>query len=154
MPRYRIVASGALVAVLLVGCVIQPTGPTVSVMPAPYKPFPVFQDDEVLCRHYAAQQTGGEAETANDQAINTAIIAAILGAGLGAAIGNGQGAAVGAATGAVLGTAAGSGPSSQSQYSLQQRYNVAYLQCMYSRGNQVPGFGYRAVAPPPGYPPP
>jgi hypothetical protein len=28
--------------------------------------------------------------------------------------------------------------------SLQQRYDLAYAQCMYARGNQVPGF-----APPP-----
>ena len=33
-------------------------------------------------------------------------------------------------------------------YYPQYRYNIAYEQCMYSRGNQVPGFG----APPPGAP--
>jgi hypothetical protein len=32
----------------------------------------------------------------------------------------------------------------QAQMSPQQRYDLAYTQCMYARGNQVPGF-----APPP-----
>jgi hypothetical protein len=45
--------------------------------------------------------------------------------------------------------------------SVQQRYDVAYSQCMYSRGNQVPGYvqppppAYAPPPPPPpGYPPP
>ncbi|HEY0185270.1 MAG TPA: glycine zipper family protein, partial [Rhodopila sp.] len=73
----------------------------------------------------------------------------LLGAGLGAAIGGGRGAAIGAGAGALGGTAIGAGPSQNAQYSLQQRYDLAYAQCMYSRGNQVPGY-----QPPPGPPPP
>jgi hypothetical protein len=39
---------------------------------------------------------------------------------------------------------------------LQERYNFAYAQCMYSRGNQVPGFAPAGAPPPPppGYAPP
>lgn len=35
---------------------------------------------------------------------------------------------------------------------IQQRYDVAFSQCMYSRGNQVPGFAPNVPlsAPPPG----
>ena len=62
----------------------------------------------------------------------------------------------------LVGTAIGAGPASQAQYSLQDRYNLAYAQCMYAKGNQVPGYlppsgyparGYPApgYAPPPGY---
>ena len=32
---------------------------------------------------------------------------------------------------------------------LQQRYDLAYSQCMYSRGNQVPGFQPSYAPPPP-----
>jgi hypothetical protein len=35
------------------------------------------------------------------------------------------------------------------QYGAQYRYNVAYMQCMYSRGNQVPGSYVTNSAPPP-----
>jgi hypothetical protein len=38
------------------------------------------------------------------------------------------------------------------QYGAQYRYNVAYMQCMYSRGNQVPGNYVQSNAPaPPAY---
>ncbi len=36
---------------------------------------------------------------------------------------------------------------------IQQQYNIYYSQCMYSRGNQVPGFSPNAYAIPP-YPGP
>jgi hypothetical protein len=52
------------------------------------------------------------------------------------------------------GTAVGAGPSAQANYSLQQRYDLAYAQCMYARGNQVPGYQAPVAAPPPGYAPP
>ena len=43
-------------------------------------------------------------------------------------------------------------------YEAQRRYDIAYVQCMYARGNQVPGrTAYRAPPPPgsaPAYPPP
>jgi hypothetical protein len=52
----------------------------------------------------------------------------------------------------------GANETARGQYGLQQRYNIAYAQCMYSRGNQVAG--YQAYGPPLGaypqgnYPPP
>jgi outer membrane lipoprotein SlyB len=141
-------------ALLLSGCVTPPMGPTVQVMPAPGKPFDVFQQDQATCEGYASQQTAGGAEQANNQQVLTGVGGTLLGAGLGAAIGGGRGAAVGAASGAIAGTAIGAGPAQYAQYSLQQRYDMAYSQCMYSRGNQVPGYAPAYAPPPPEYPPP
>jgi uncharacterized protein YcfJ len=161
MSDFRIVLAGAAAALLICGCVTEPMGPSINVMPAPNKPFSVFQDDQAVCKQYASQQVAGQADEANNRAVGTAAIGTVLGAGLGAAIGGGRGAAVGAGTGAVVGTAAGSGPADMSQYGIQRRYDMAYAQCMYSRGNQVPGYGAavrppppRYVPPPPYYPPP
>ena len=145
-------ASVPLAALLLLtGCVSQPIGPMVQVTPAPGKPFEVFQQDQAICQQYADQQTAGSAQQANNQQLLTGVVGAALGAGLGAAIGGGRGAAIGAGSGALAGTLVGAGPAQQAQMSLQQRYVQAYAQCMYARGNQVPGY-QPAYAPPP--PPP
>lgn len=155
MSSLKPVATVVTAALLLAGCVAPPLGPTVAVMPAPGKPFDVFQQDQALCKQYADQQTAGGAQQANNQQVLTGVGGTLLGAGLGAAIGGGRGAAVGAASGAIAGTAIGAGPAQQAQYSLQQRYDIAYSQCMYGRGNQVPGYAPEgAPPPPPGYYPP
>jgi hypothetical protein len=141
---------------LLNACASEPMGPTVAVMPAPGKPFDVFQSDQAVCKQYASSEVQGGAQAANNRQVGTAVIGTLLGAGLGAAVGGGRGAAIGAGAGAIGGTAVGSGPASQAGYTLQQQYDTAYAQCMYSHGNQVPGFrpaGY-APPPPPGYAPP
>ena len=145
-------AASLATLMLVAGCAAPPPGPTVGVMPPPNKPFDAFQQDQAYCRQYADSQTAGQAEAANNQAVGGAILGTVLGAGLGAAIGGGRGAAIGAASGAALGTGVGASNSQAQQYSIQQRYDMAYSQCMYSRGNQVPG--YAPPPPPPGYPPP
>ena len=155
--RARTVAIGVALVMSLGGCVSQPIGPSVAVMPAPNKPFEVFAQDQGVCTQYASQQVGGGAQVANNEAFGTAVITTILGAGLGAAIGGGPGAAIGAASGAVAGTAVGTGPAWADQYGLQQRYDIAYSQCMYAKGNQVPGYYDArpgASFPPPPPPPP
>ncbi len=138
---------------VLNACATEPMGPTIAVMPAPNKPFDVFQSDQAVCKQYASGQVQGGAQQANNQQFGTAVLGTLLGAGLGAAIGGGRGAAIGAGAGAVGGTAVGAGPAQSAQYSLQQRYNLAYAQCMYSHGNQVPGYQPPAPPPPPGYAP-
>lgn len=148
MRSIRISAAVLVPALLLSGCASEPLGPTIGVMPAPNKPFDVFQGDQAICKQFAADQIRGGAERSIDQQVGTAVIGTLLGAGLGAALGGGSGAAVGAGVGALGGTAVGAGGGQQTQYSLQQRYDLAYSQCMYSRGNQVPGY---RQAPPPGY---
>jgi uncharacterized protein YcfJ len=149
----KVVVASVAVALLIAGCVQQPAGPMVAVMPAPYKPFDVFEQDQAACIEFANQQTAGQAEDANTQAIGTAALGTALGAGLGAALGGGQGAAVGAAGGALGGSLYGAGPADRAQQNLQQRYDTAYSQCMYARGNQVPGYASAPAVPPPPPPP-
>ena len=145
------------------GCATMPTGPTVMVLPAPGKPFEVFQADDYRCRQWAQQAIGGTSptETANQNLATGAVVGTAVGAGLGALIGStsghaGAGAAIGAAGGLLGGTAMASEPAAGSRYQLQRRYDNAYLQCMYAAGNQIPNAvprqQTRTYAPPP--PPP
>jgi hypothetical protein len=152
-PAWKAPAAALASILLLDACASQPLGPTVNVMPGPGKPFEVFQQDQAICRNFADQQVQGGAQQANNRQVGTAIVGTLLGAGLGAAIGGGRGAGIGAGAGALGGTAVGAGPSQRAQYSLQQRYDMGYSQCMYSRGNVVPGYAPPG-APPPNYPPP
>jgi Putative peptidoglycan binding domain len=145
-------ATSACLAVMLAGCAQNPMGPTVQVMPGPGKTFDAFQADQANCKGYAGSQVQGQADAANQQAVGTGVLTTVLGAGLGAAIGGaagnaGAGAAIGAASGAGLGTAYGANGSSYAQMSIQQQYDNAFSQCMYAKGEQVPGFA--PLAPPP-----
>ena len=139
-----------LAPLLLQACDSQPTGPTVAVMPAPNKPFEVFQSDQSLCKQYASGEVQGGAQQANNRQVGTAVAGTLVGAGLGAVIDGGRGAAIGAGAGILGGAAAGAGPSGHAQNGLQQRYDLAYSQCMYARGNTVPNFQAAAASPPPG----
>jgi hypothetical protein len=149
--------SAAILAPLLVlsACATEPMGPTIPVMPAPGKPFDAFQSDQGVCKQFASSQVQGGVQAANNQQVGTAIVGTLLGAGLGAAVGGGRGAAIGAGAGALGGTAIGSGPAAQANYDLQQRYDLAYGQCMYAHGNQIAGYQPPGPPPPPpGYAPP
>jgi hypothetical protein len=149
----------ALIAVLALGAcaVAAPSAPTVMALPAQGKPFAQFQQEDFGCRNYAQQQTGGgpTAQQANNSALGSAAVGTALGAGAGAALGAiggaaGVGAAVGGATGLLLGGAAGTSNAQAAGYSLQQRYDVAYTQCMYANGNKVtsaPSGGFAAYGP-------
>ena len=154
MVSWKSATACLTVLLLLDGCVTPPMGPTITVMPAPNKPFSVFQQDQATCKDYASSETAGGAEQANNQQVLTGVVGTVLGAGLGAAIGGGRGAAIGAGAGALGGTAVGSGPAQYAQMSLQQRYDSAYAQCMYAHGNQVPGYTAAPPPPPQGYAPP
>ena len=154
---------------VLSACVVMPSGPNVMVLPAPGKPFEVFQGDEVTCRQYARAQIGMEpAAAANQSAVTSSAVGTVLGAAAGAIIGAGvgnpaAGAAIGAGSCLVLGGASGVAASGASAATLQSRYDMAYIQCMYAKGNQVPGVATAPSAPsarslppppPPGPPPP
>jgi uncharacterized membrane protein len=153
-----------LAAVLLGGCATMPTGPSVMVMPGSGKSFEVFQSDDLACRNWAAQQTGQQpSEAVNQNLLSGAAIGTLVGAGLGAGIGAatgnaGAGAAIGAASGLVGGTAMASGPAYSAGWELQRRYDIAYQQCMYLKGNRIPGVAsssqHSYSAPPPPPPPP
>ena len=148
-----------LAMLLISGCASPPIGPSVMVLPAPGKPFDAFQADDYACRRWAEQQVGISPNAAAGQHLaGGAAAGTLLGAGLGAAIGAAsghpaEGAAVGAASGLLAGTAAASGPAYAAGAEVQMRYDNAYQQCMYSRGNQIPGVSRRGSAPPPPPPP-
>ncbi len=146
----RIVATAAVV--LLGSNAAWALAPSVQVMPGPNKPMQVFQQDDAACRQYADGQAGPD--ESGSTVAGSAIVGTILGAGLGAAFGGGRGAAIGAASGAIAGTGYGASAAAQQQYTQQQRYDNAYVQCMYSRGNQVPGAAGAAPPPPGAQPPP
>jgi hypothetical protein len=151
---------------VLSACVTVPNGPNVMVLPAPGKPFEVFQTDEMVCRQYARSQTGiGPAEAGAQSAITSGAVGTVAGAAAGALIGAavghpGAGAAIGGGSGLLLGSASGVQASGASAATLQSRYDMAYVQCMYAKGNQVPGVATAPSArstlppPPPGPPPP
>ncbi|HXP97505.1 MAG TPA: YMGG-like glycine zipper-containing protein [Telmatospirillum sp.] len=141
-----LVLSGLMI---LAGCASAPQGPTIQVMPAPNKPFAVFQEDAAICKQYASQQVAGQADSANERALGGALLGTVLGAGLGAAVDGGRGAGIGAAAGGLVGTGVGASSSDHSQHGIQSQYNSAYAQCMYAKGNQVPGFRPITAVPPP-----
>src|SRR5208283_3065811 len=154
-------------ALVLAGCVTVPTGPAVMALPGASKSFDEFRADDFSCRDYAQYALGpGSEKAASDAAAANAAGGAIVGAAAGAIIGAatghaGPGAAIGAGTGLVFGSAAGANSAGYSSYDMQRRYDAAYLQCMYAKGNQVPGspryaprYAPPAYGPPPSGPPP
>ncbi len=145
----RVIAGIAAAGLLLSACAQPPMGPTVQVMPPPGKPLGAFQNDDALCRGVADNAVRGQAEAANQNAAGATALGTLGGAALGAAIGAaagnaGAGAAIGAGTGLAAGGIYGANGTANAQASIQAQYNNSYASCMYSRGNQVPGF-----APPP-----
>ena len=153
-----------LILLMLGGCATLPTGPSVMVLPPPNKPFEQFQAEDALCRQWAAQQIGlTPQEAVNQNTATGAVVGTAIGAGLGAAIGSvsgsaGAGAAIGAGSGLLLGTASGASAGQVYGYEAQRRYDIAYMQCMYAKGNQIPGVVTRTRTiqrvPPPPPPPP
>lgn len=164
----RGVVAPVAAVLLLSACATIPTGPTVMVLPGNGKSFEQFQGDDVICRQWALQQTRtttGSAST--DSAVSGAAIGTLVGAAAGAALGAAAGspatgAAAGAGIGLLGGTAVGAGRAEGANASVQQRYNAAYMQCMYAKGNQIPvargsapsSYTSAHPAPPHGTPPP
>jgi len=155
---------------ILAGCATLPSGPSVMVLPGNGKDFDSFRYDDGVCRQWADQQLGTTPQqAANNAAVGSAIVGTVLGAAGGAAIGAAygnpaMGAAVGSGVGLLGGSAAGANQAAGAQYALQRRYDSAYMQCMYAKGNQIPlpasayhppgGQRQRVSAPPPPPPPP
>ena len=156
----------ASLALTLGACATVPTGPSVMVLPGSSKTFEQFQADVAVCRQWASEQTGTSASTASTSATTTGAVAGTLiggaaGAAIGAAAGNpAAGAAIGGGTGLLMGSAYGAGEAQGAYHSVQQRYNMAFMQCMYAKGNQIPVArgsvvpGYSSSTPPPPPPPP
>ncbi|MGH7333121.1 MAG: glycine zipper family protein, partial [Candidatus Rokuibacteriota bacterium] len=137
------------------------------VLPGAGKPFEQFQVDDTACRQWALQQCGiAPGDAATSSGIASAAVGTVVGAGLGAAIGAAAGnpalgAAVGAGAGLFGGSLVGANTAYASGTAVQYRYDVAYQQCMYAKGNQIPVAARavgaarpRYVMPPPSPPPP
>jgi hypothetical protein len=58
---------------LLSACATRPVGPMVRVLPAPYKPFEVFERDHYDCERWADDQIGGRVEAENNRAVSSAV---------------------------------------------------------------------------------
>jgi hypothetical protein len=159
----KIVALPVVATLLLSACATVPTGPSVMVLPGSGKNFEQFQYDDAVCRQWAAQQTGTTpGKAATESTVSGAAVGTLIGAAAGAAIGAAAGSpATGAAVGAGAGLLGGSAVGASSAYgaglSVQRRYDMSYMQCMYAKGNQVPvarGSQPAYSAPPPPPPPP
>jgi outer membrane lipoprotein SlyB len=139
-----------------------PPGPSVLVMPGNGKSFEAFQADDGVCRQWAQTQTGWNAnQTVNENVAGGAIAGGALGAAAGALIGaasgaTGPGAAIGAGAGLLGGAFLGATQAPGAGYEVQRRYDNAYQQCMFAKGNQIPSqvrsVNRRVFLPPP--PPP
>lgn len=173
--RAPIAAALAFVAAAS-GCATIPSGPSTMALPGTGRSFEAFRADDDLCRRHASDRVDGRSASraAQDSVAAGAIAGAAIGALAGAALGGSQGAGVGAGTGLLVGTAVGGGHAAESGWSVQRRYDNAYVQCMYARGHKVPVLAgswpatvtssapARTVAPlppgvpvpPPGLPPP
>lgn len=163
--RYRVFLAPFL---LLTGCASFPTGPSVMVLPGSTKSFEAFRNDDAICQQFAIGQAGTPGEAATNSGIGSAAVGTALGAAAGAAIGGGSGAAIGAGTGLAAGGLVGTDTASRSGYAAQERFDIAYIQCMYAKGHRVPVSGQLSnelnnqpttlpdniPPPPPGSPPP
>ncbi len=155
--KMRSAGLAVVASALLCACVTVPTGPSVMVLPGPTKSIDQFNADNWNCQQYARAIFDGSAPA--QAAANSAAAGTLLGAAAGAIIGSatgqaGQGAAIGAGTGLLFGSAAGSNAAGYSYYEGQRQYDIAYMQCMYARGHQIPGRRTVYTGPASNYPPP
>ena len=138
---------GLVCLIGLTACVSAPQGPRVAVMPTPGKPLELFAAEDQYCRGYAQQSLGPD--TRGEAVVGSALVGTLLGAAAGSAMSgrhyNNTGA--GAATGLMMGTMIGASNSAQDGRSAQQRYDIAYEQCMVSKNNQPSQRRYRQPSP-------
>ena len=143
MKRLICIAFGTAATVVgFAACTSAPTGPTVAVMPRAGKPFDVFQKEDQECKQYAATSTVDTSNAALKEGATSAAVGAALGAVAGAVIqgGNHQNVGTGAGVGLLGGAAMGAANAAGKQNQSQNQYNIAYQQCMYAKGNQIPSF--------------
>jgi hypothetical protein len=141
------------------GCVTVPSAPTVMVLPGPQKSIDQFQNDGMACQHFAQNVVAPAGVDAANYAAANAAVGTALGAAAGAIIGSatgqaGAGAAIGAGTGLLFSAPASGNMAYASSWQLQRSYDIAYMQCMYAHGNQVPGQAMVRRQPVYSYPPP
>ena len=131
-----------IASLALGGCVSLPTGPSVMAMPGAGKSYDQFRADQAQCQQYAQESINGAAQSTQNNTVNSAAVGTAVGAVAGALIGAatgraGAGAAIGGGAGLLVGSASGSNAAASGNLSMQQRYDMTYTQCMYSKGEQV-----------------
>jgi hypothetical protein len=156
--------TGALATplLLLAACATLPNGPSVMALPGTGKTFDQFRADDFECRQYAGNSLGGTSpgDAQAESVVKSAAVGTAIGALAGAIIGGHRGAGAGAGTGLLAGSLMGASAGNSSGYGAQQRYDNAYVQCMYAKGDQVPtngqvrSSGRRYAAPAYNVPPP
>ena len=133
-----------LIGLAFGACGVAPTGPGVMVLPGSGKTLTQFETDDATCRRWALRQIGvmpneAEAKTTASGAVAATVLGSAAGAAIDSAAANpATGAAVGSGVGLPGGTAVGADLGGREEWSGQDRYDVAYLQCMYVSGNQIP----------------
>lgn len=137
----RLLKAGLVATTLcLAACATTPTGPSHMALPGTGKDFNRFKTDDLSCRDYALTSIGGKSvnQQYNASLANTTVVGTVIGAAIGAAAGGGEGAAVGAGVGALSGGAIGANAADVSGMHAQEKYDHAYLQCMYAAGHRIP----------------
>jgi hypothetical protein len=133
------IATVVLILIGLSACATAPMSPSLVTLPGTGRSFDQFRADDYNCRLYGEVQIGlRSAQSAAAAAMTVGINPGTPGTINSAAfVGGGQGGAVGQAV-----TPPGVIPSSNlpagTSYAAQQRYDNAYIQCMYASGNRVP----------------
>jgi len=151
MIKSQLLRFSPLLALLMAAaCTTIPTGPSVMALPGTGRSFDQFRASDAECRQFALSQSGGTTanQTAIDSGMKSAAVGAAVGALAGAAMGGRDSAGVGAGTGLLVGSLAGASAGESSGRDLQRRYDSAYLQCMYAKGERVPVSG-RLISEPP-----
>jgi hypothetical protein len=103
-----------------------PSGPSTVMVPPSTKPLETFSAEDKECRQYAEQAVSKSASKLSlpDLMIGTSV----------GTVSGGRGGYSGAGVG--VGTNVGSG--SERDMEIQRDYDIAYQQCMYTKGNELP----------------
>jgi hypothetical protein len=112
--KYLAIFAVAVTAALS-GCAQAPGGPTVQAVPGPNKSLADFQQDNGYCRTFASSQISDAQNQANQQVVSSVVV------------------------GAFTGNAAPVPSPSETAVTLQQRYDAAFVQCMFAKGESIPG---------------
>jgi hypothetical protein len=122
---------------LLAGCDTMPEGPTVSAFQGADRNLDEFRTDDTDCKQFSQAQVGGAASASAGRAnvVPSEMRGTAVCRAMGAVVGGRGSAASGSMAGSLIdgleaAQFAGNG--------LQRRYNCAYVQCMYMKGDKIP----------------
>ncbi len=124
-----------------------PQGPSVVIAPESGKPPDLFAAEQDYCRSEASASV--EPAESEGSVMRSAVVGTLLGAVAGSALSgrHHDNTAIGAVAGLVMGAAAGSNEQSVEEANAQRRFDAAYTQCMFAKGNGTPRVVYRQVQP-------